>query len=91
MRSPGPPARIIVALLTIVGTAIPPLPGHGGEIVDRMLRGMAAPFKGRQRTEPAGSIRRGMPSTSRETSTAGRPRSALRNGAWRRTSWRGRR
>jgi hypothetical protein len=56
MRSPGQAARVAVAFLTIMGTALPPLPGRGGEIVDKMLRGMAVPFKGKQRTPPPTGI-----------------------------------
>jgi hypothetical protein len=56
MRSPCRAARVAVAFLTIVVTVLPPLPGQGGEIVDKVLRGMAAPFKGKQRTPPVTGI-----------------------------------
>lgn len=56
MFSPGPAARLSAAVLTISATLLPPAPASGGEIADKVLHGLSAPFKARHRTPPPAGI-----------------------------------
>ena len=56
MSFPSRGSRIAAAVLTLAASLVSPLPSRGGEIADKMLRGLSAPFKARHRTPPATGI-----------------------------------
>jgi len=56
MHSPSRTLRASVALVTLAATVVAPAPGRGGEFTDKVVRGLAAPFKARHRTPPATGV-----------------------------------